>query len=93
MSTIEQLAEMALSYAEESGGEEYTVYVKLLTESAAEFTAMRSQLEASERRESVLREALHMMRSQHFCGCGHPACNRCADIMECDAALAQEVGK
>ena len=32
-------------------------------------------------------DALGDMASQHRCGCGHPACNRCADDGENAAAL------
>jgi hypothetical protein len=79
MSTIERLAENAKAYADESGDDEFTVFIKLLLDAAAEH--------------AVLREALAGMVAQHGCDCGHPHCNRCAETRECKAALAQgEVG-
>lgn len=54
------------------------------------------QLEANARLIAAapdLYEALASMHAQHRCGCGHPACNRCADDRECAAALAKARGE
>ena len=45
-------------------------------------------LEALKAQVNALREQLEYMAQQHRCGCGHPACNRCADDIDNADALA-----
>jgi hypothetical protein len=44
MSTIERLAENAKAYADESGDDEFTVFIKLLLDAAAEHAVLREAL-------------------------------------------------
>jgi hypothetical protein len=36
---------------------------------------------------------LELMAAQHFCGCRHPACNRCRDDDDCADVIAKAKGE
>lgn len=36
---------------------------------------------------------LELMAAQHFCGCRHPACNRCKDDDDCADVIAKAKGE
>lgn len=40
-----------------------------------------------------LLEMLELMAAQHFCGCRHPACKRCAEDDECAVVIAKAKGE
>lgn len=48
------------------------------------------RLEASH---AELLEALKIMAAQHYCGCGHASCKRCADDRMCYDVIAKAEGK
>ena len=52
----------------------------LMVQAAKELARLRKENED-------LREALSLLYSQNKCGCGHPACSKCANDRIAEAAL------